>query len=61
MSETIVVALEGNAITGAGDTGTAGEQLRNVDVTARQIAAILQRGVRVIVTHGYGPQVGALL
>ncbi len=61
MSETIVIALGGNAIKKAGDSGSAEEQLKNVDATARQIALVLQAGYRVVLTHGNGPQVGSLL
>lgn len=61
MSETVVIALGGNAIKKSGDSGAADEQLKNVDATARQIALVLQAGYRVVVTHGNGPQVGSLL
>lgn len=57
----IVIALGGNAIKQADQWGTTEEQLRNVDVTAQQIAKIIANGYRVVVTHGNGPQAGALL
>lgn len=59
--KTIVIALGGNAINQADQKGTTEEQLANVDATSRQIARIARRGVRVVVTHGNGPQAGALL
>lgn len=59
--KTIVVALGGNAILQPGQKGTAAEQLRNIDDTALQIAQLIKAGYQVIVTHGNGPQVGALL
>lgn len=61
MSETLVIALGGNAIKQAEQVGTFEEQIANVDVAAAQIAGIIETGCRVIVTHGNGPQVGSLL
>lgn len=57
----IVVALGGNAILQRGQKGTAAEQMENVRVAARQIAEMIAAGYQVVVTHGNGPQVGALL
>ncbi len=59
--ELIVIALGGNAIKQADEWGTTAEQFRNVDITAQQIANIIANGYRVVVTHGNGPQAGALL
>ena len=59
--KTIVIALGGNAILQPGQKGTAEEQLGNVESTADQIAELISRGYRVVVTHGNGPQVGAIL
>lgn len=57
----LVVALGGNAIKQAEEKGTTEEQFRNVDLTARQIAKIAREGYRLVITHGNGPQAGALL
>ena len=57
----IVIALGGNAITQAQERGTTEEQFHNVDVTAKQIAKVVKAGYRLVVTHGNGPQAGALL
>ena len=59
--ELVVIALGGNAIKQAHESGTTEEQLRNVEITADQIARIARKGYRIIVTHGNGPQAGALL
>jgi carbamate kinase len=59
--EVLVVALGGNAIKQADEQGTTEDQFHNVDVTARQIAKIVKAGYRLVVTHGNGPQAGALL
>ena len=59
--EVLVIALGGNAIKQAEQRGTTEEQFRNVDITAKQIAKIIKAGYRLVVTHGNGPQAGALL
>lgn len=61
MRERIVVALGGNAILQRGQRGSADEQMENVRATAEQIAKMIEAGYEVIVTHGNGPQVGAIL
>ena len=61
MGKRVVVALGGNAILQPGQKGTAEEQRANVAVTARQIAQMLQDGYEVVLTHGNGPQVGAIM
>ncbi|MHB9145377.1 MAG: carbamate kinase [Symbiobacteriia bacterium] len=61
MARTVVVALGGNAILQAGQAGTAAEQLNNVERACWQILEIIQAGDRVVLTHGNGPQVGAIL
>lgn len=59
--DTIVVALGGNAILQKGDKGTAEDQLRNIQKTAGQLAALVKQGYRLVITHGNGPQVGNIL
>lgn len=61
MSKTITVALGGNAINKPGQKGTAEEQFENVLNTTRQIVKMINKGHKVIVTHGNGPQVGSIL
>jgi len=56
-----VIALGGNAIKKAEDDGSFEEQLENVDRTAAHIAGLCSSGQAVVLTHGNGPQVGALL
>lgn len=60
-AKTIVIALGGNAILQPGQNGTVDEQMENVDSTAEQVAELIAQGHRVVITHGNGPQVGALL
>ena len=56
-----VVALGGNAILRADQYGTASEQRANLQRTAAVLANLVQRGERLLLTHGNGPQVGAIL
>lgn len=58
---TMVVALGGNAILQKGDKGTAMDQRRNIEKTAVQLANLVQKGYKLIITHGNGPQVGNIL
>jgi len=61
VSRTALIAVGGNSLIRAGEKGTVAEQLANTRRTARAIAGVIQRGFRVVVTHGNGPQVGAAL
>ena len=56
----IVVAIGGNAIIAEHERGTWGEQCANAAVIAGQLAALKRTGHELVVTHGNGPQVGAL-
>ncbi len=56
-----VIALGGNAISSAQGRGTLDEQRTAIRASAAQIAEIIADGHRVVLTHGNGPQVGALL
>jgi carbamate kinase len=61
LKKTIVVALGGNAIKMADDSGTADEQHKNVRSACKQILELIKQGYRIIITHGNGPQAGNLL
>ena len=57
----IVIALGGNALLKRGQKGTVEEQCDNVRSTMSKIADLIQKGHKVVITHGNGPQVGATL
>jgi carbamate kinase len=61
MAESAVIAVGGNSLIRAGEKGTIPEQLANARVVGRAIAALMKSGLRMAVTHGNGPQVGAQL
>ena len=57
----LVIAIGGNAIQPAGDSGTADAQRHRIEQTAAKLADLVQAGYDVVVTHGNGPQVGNIL
>jgi carbamate kinase len=57
----VLVALGGNALQRAGGTGEWEEAVRQFDGTVRALTAAVSEGHQLILTHGNGPQVGALL
>ncbi|MCU0454524.1 MAG: carbamate kinase [Bacteroidetes bacterium] len=61
MSQTALIAIGGNSLIRAGQRGTIDEQLANAHATARSIVRMVERGWRIVITHGNGPQVGAQL
>jgi carbamate kinase len=56
----MVVALGGNALIKHDQRGTLEQQLRNAEDSMRHIARLTKHR-KIIITHGNGPQVGALL
>jgi carbamate kinase len=56
----VVVALGGNALLRRGEAQDAATMRRNAATAAGAIAALVDAGHRVVVTHGNGPQVGLL-
>ena len=61
MSKLVLVAVGGNALIRAGQKGTAQEQFENAVETAGAVVRLIRAGHRVVLTHGNGPQVGAML
>lgn len=59
--KTIVLALGGNAITRAMETGTWEQQIANIQVVCRHMAELVKQGNRILIIHGNGPQVGNIL
>lgn len=57
----VVIALGGNALLQRTQKGTFEDQYSNVEKTAKNIADLIERGYRIVLTHGNGPQVGATL
>ncbi len=61
MISSILIAIGGNSLIRAGQSGTVAEQMQNAAVTCSYIAELISRGFQVVITHGNGPQVGAQL
>jgi carbamate kinase len=61
MPKLVLVAVGGNALIRSGQKGTAEEQFVNAMETATGVVQLLAAGHRVVLTHGNGPQVGAML
>jgi carbamate kinase len=57
----VVVAIGGNALIQAGDDGSWERQLENARAIAADVVALRAMGHEVVLTHGNGPQVGALM
>src|SRR5215475_12120886 len=60
MTKIAVVALGGNALTRAGQSGSYDEMMANAAAMATAVNHVLDAGWRVVVVHGNGPQVGNL-
>ncbi|AGB03944.1 carbamate kinase [Aciduliprofundum sp. MAR08-339] len=58
--KTVVLAVGGNALLRPGDKGTAAEQMLRARETAEAIYPLFE-SYKVVITHGNGPQVGAIL
>lgn len=59
--EKLVIALGGNALQEGNGPATAEAQLAVVEKTSVYIADIIEKGYRVILAHGNGPQVGRIV
>lgn len=57
---TAVIAFGGNAFVPEGASGSYDEQAATIQRMAHVVADVHQRGYRIVVVHGNGPQVGAL-
>ena len=58
--KTLIVALGGNALVKSGERGTPEQMINNLRAPIKQIAELSEK-YNIIITHGNGPQVGALL
>ena len=58
---TIVIAIGGNSLITDSRHMSVPDQYAAVVKTAGQIADLIERGNRIVITHGNGPQVGFIL
>ena len=61
MRRKAVVALGGNALIKEGQEGNIHEQFANTREISKSIVKMIKEGWDVVITHGNGPQVGAIL
>jgi len=61
MSETLVIALGGNAITRPGEPGTIPQQFAHTAETLEHLEPLFRSDTRIVITHGNGPQIGNIL
>ncbi len=59
--KTIVIAIGGNSLIKDAQHMSVPDQYAAVVETSRHITDLLERGYRVVITHGNGPQVGFIL
>ena len=56
-----IVALGGNALIKNGQKGTIYEQFANTREFSKILVKLIQENIQIVLTHGNGPQVGAIL
>lgn len=61
MKKRAVIALGGNALIKDGQKGTIYEQFENTRRSTKSVVKMIKDGWEVVITHGNGPQVGAIL
>ncbi len=61
MKKLAVVALGGNALLRADQSGTIDEQETNAFQTSEKLIKLLKRDYNLVITHGNGPQVGNIM
>ncbi len=61
MKKKAVIALGGNALIKEGQEGSIHEQFANTRMIVKSIVKIIKEGWDIVITHGNGPQVGAIL
>lgn len=61
MGKLVVVAVGGNSLIMDEDHQSVPDQYVAVQSTARHIGTLIEKGNRVVITHGNGPQVGFIL
>jgi len=61
MNKKAIIALGGNALIKKGQKGTIYEQFANTRKLSKSVVNIIKDGWNIVLTHGNGPQVGAIL
>ncbi|MDI6826429.1 MAG: carbamate kinase [Candidatus Aenigmarchaeota archaeon] len=61
MNKKIVIAFGGNALIKEGQKGTISEQYANAYEAIKYMDVLIKKGYKIAITHGNGPQVGAII
>lgn len=61
MSETVLIALGGNALVQQSEAGRFDQQIANASRIADVVVDMVTDGTEIVVTHGNGPQVGNIM
>ena len=61
MKKKAIVAIGGNALIKEGQNGNIYDQFDNTREFSKSIAKMIRDGWKIVITHGNGPQVGAIL
>ncbi|MCF6269132.1 MAG: carbamate kinase [Melioribacteraceae bacterium] len=61
MKKIAVIALGGNALLRASETGTIDQQETNAYETLAKLLELIRSGYNIVITHGNGPQVGNIM
>ncbi len=61
MNKLVVIALGGNALQVSGEEPTYANQRKNIKLATKGIVDLIEKGYKVVITHGNGPQVGRML
>lgn len=61
MGKPLLIAIGGNSLIRAGQSGSVKEQIENANTTCGHVAKLIEQGHKIVITHGNGPQVGAQL
>ncbi len=61
MGKLVVIALGGNALQTDDESPTYENQRKNIIAATENIVDLIEKGYKVVITHGNGPQVGRML
>jgi len=61
MNKPLLIAIGGNSLIRAGQSGSVREQIANANTTCRHVAKLVEQGHKIVITRGNGPHVEAQL
>lgn len=61
MRETVIISIGGNTLIRSSEKGTIEEQFEHTKAAISHVIKIIEKGYKVVITHGNGPIVGNIL